>query len=63
SGKYMGLQTKEKGLAPVRLTKQEVMAKTSHVHYVPGKLSKDGKKRKRDFYEVDCDDIDSPTKA
>lgn len=59
----MGLKTKEKGFAPVRLTGQEVMAKTSHVHYVPGKLTKDGKKRKGDFYEVDCDDIDSPTKT
>lgn len=39
------------------------MAKTSHVQYVPGKFSKDGKKRTRDFYEVYCDDIDSPTKA
>lgn len=40
------------------------MLKTSNIEHIPGKLSKAGKKRKKDCYEeVGCDDVDSPSKA
>lgn len=61
--KHLGLKTVETNLAPARLSGKEVLIKTSGLHYLPGKLTRDGKKRKRDFYEVYEDEPDSTTKA
>lgn len=62
-GRLLGLKTVEKGLAPARLSGEEVLMKTSNVHYLPGKLTRDGKKRKKDFYEVVADEPNATTKA
>ncbi|XP_026392065.1 uncharacterized protein LOC113287504 [Papaver somniferum] len=49
SGKYLGLKTAERKFPPPRLSGEDVLLKTSNIEYLPGKLSKAGKKRKRDI--------------
>lgn len=62
-GKYLGLKTVERRLAPARISGEEVLMKTMNVHYLPGKMTRDGKKRKKDFYEIVPDAPNSTTKA